>query len=138
MLNVWFLVSSDFSPKEAWGEPSKMSGLLLLTLRALRQAVGYPCVIHCGYELTGHTSGSQHHIGNAADFHFEGISLKDAIPLVEEALDKLQVSDRVGLGVYIDWAHPGFHLDVRGTRARWGRVGGKYVSYAAARAEAMK
>jgi hypothetical protein len=34
-----------------------------------------------------------------------------------------------GLGIYPDWAHPGFHLDLRGYKARWGRVEGSYVAY---------
>jgi len=128
-----------FSPNENWGDPFMMNGLLLLLLDAIRGRWGKPFVIHCGYETSGHASKSQHYVGNAVDFH-----IKDELPFyaqvekMEQILAELQVADKVGLGIYPDWAHPGFHLDVRGTRARWGRIGGKYVSFKEALVYARK
>ena len=42
-----------------------------------------------------------------------------------EALNDLQVAEKVGFGIYPDWNSPGFHLDARGEWARWGYIGDK-------------
>lgn len=128
-VDIWFLIGSEFSRAEPWGDSRKMSGVLLLVLRALRQAVGKPFVIHCGYELTGHTSDSKHHTGEAVDFHVADMPYVNAVLAIQAATVALQVDGFIGLGIYPEWEHPGFHLDIRPNRARWGRVGGKYVSY---------
>lgn len=136
-MNIWDIVGDHFTKNEAWGNADKMSGFLLLVIHALRKVVGQPFVIHCAYATAGHEDGSQHYVGGAVDFHIEGMSFKDAIAAVEQALTALQIENRVGLGIYPDWpeAIRGFHLDVRGVRARWGRVNGVYVTYEAAKKE---
>ena len=122
-----------FHPEEpGWkGNFHKVNGLLLLLLDALREEIGHPFVVHCAYETGGHSPNSQHYLGNAVDFHIEGLSFPEAIERMEEALERLQVADRVGFGIYPDWNNPGFHLDVRnvGRKVRWGRIGEQYVSY---------
>lgn len=131
-----------FRPEEpGWkGNFHKVNGLLLLLLDALREEIGYPFVIHCAYETSGHSPKSQHYIGNAVDFHIEGLPFPEAVIRMEEALERLQVADRVGLGLYPCWYNPGFHLDVRndGKRARWGRIKGDYLSYDYVREWTMK
>jgi uncharacterized protein YcbK (DUF882 family) len=133
-----------FHPEEkGWkGNFHKVNGLLLLLLDALREEIGCPFVIHCAYETSGHSPKSQHYLGNAVDFHIEGLPFLEAMGRMERALENLQVSDRVGLGIYPHWLHPGFHLDVRGLRARWGRfdygLSRGYVSYEVARRWVME
>ena len=114
-----------FNKNEAWGKPQKINGLLLLLLDKIRDLSGWPIIIHCGTQ-GHHVRHSQHFKGNAVDFHFETeVSLKEQVVRLLEILDILQVGNRVGLGVY-RW---GFHLDVRGTKARWGRIGKDYISF---------
>jgi len=111
-----------FTYGEKWGAPERISGLLLLTLDRVRESLGHTIVIHCGYEAAGRVANSQHTIGNAVDYHVEGIPFYDAYTMQSAIFDFLQISDRIGFGIYPDWNTPGFHLDVRGTRARWGAV----------------
>jgi len=118
-----------FIKGEAWGNPDEMNGCLLLLLDAVREIVGQQFVIHCGYETEGHTPSSQHYLGNAVDFHIlTTIPFQRQIDIMEATLNELQVADVVGLGLYPDWQNPGFHLDIRGNKARWGRVV-EYVSF---------
>ena len=56
---------------ENWGDADKMNGILLLTTDTIRNVYDSPFIIHCGYELEGHTKGSQHGLGNAIDFHIK-------------------------------------------------------------------
>lgn len=144
-MNIWDFIapkenSGGFSPKENWGEPFKLNGFLLLTMYALRIYTGWPIIINNAYALSGHSVGSQHYVGNAADWHFKTI-----VPFVEQVskvinfLSDFQIHNRTGLGIYPVWKHPGFHLDVRGYYARWGWTGlytehgtRKYVSFAEA------
>lgn len=122
-----------FKKSEPWGDPGKMNGFLLLILDEIRHRAGLInsdayIIIHCGYETKGHSEKSQHYKGNAADFHFIGISLMQAYVLIVETLKDLQVLNLIGLGVYPDWNSPGFHLDNRGSKAGWCRIKGKYLS----------
>ena len=118
-----------FIKGEAWGNPDEMNGCLLLLLDAVREIVGKEFVIHCGYETDGHTSASQHYMGNAVDFHvLTTLPFQKQIDRMEEVLKGLQVDEAVGLGAYHDWYNKGFHLDVRGFKARWARIDGEYVS----------
>ncbi|HHL40886.1 MAG TPA: hypothetical protein ENJ37_10305 [Deltaproteobacteria bacterium] len=133
-MSIW-TYAEGFSPGEKWGEPDRMNGLLLLLLAALRRefrAVDASArfIVHAGFATSGHAPRSQHYSGNAADFHVETtLSYGDQVALMVDALDGLQVTDRVGLGIYPHWNSPGFHLDVRGEKRRWGRLGGGYVSF---------
>lgn len=120
MNTIWDRLK-HFSPQENWGDAEKMNGSLLWLLDAVREHFGCPVVIHCGYQESGHASNSQHYLGNAADFHLvTPMPLEEQYSALEEFLYSLQTNDHVGLGVYPQWNSPGFHLDVRGTKARWG------------------
>lgn len=135
-----------FSPREAWGDPSKMNGLLLLLMYAIRLIAGLAIIIHCAYEKSGHAEKSQHGLANAVDFNLvTALPFYAQILLVEKILRGLQLWDRIGIGIYPAWNTPGFHLDVRGTHAEWGWIGEKdkkgnkvYVSYEAAKEYAQK
>jgi hypothetical protein len=123
---IWDVVKY-FSPREKWGDPSKVSGTLILVMDAVREAYGddpslYSFILHCAYELSGHSDNSYHYIGKAADFHIRNKSTKELFSTqvfrMVTTLRELQITDFVGLGIYPQWNSPGFHLDVRGERAR--------------------
>lgn len=118
-----------FTRTENWGDADKMNHDLLLLLDTIRDILGKPISINCGYETSGHAKKSQHALGNAVDFVVRGMSMQEAYDTIIEALDELDMNDKVGLGVYMHWNTPGFHIDVRGKKARWSRnKAGKYVS----------
>lgn len=115
-----------------------MNGSLLLLLDAFRENFGPEArfIIHCGFDPPGtHTDGSLHYTGDAVDFHIEdGEPFPLQLGHMEDNLHRFQVTHRIGLGIYPSWSHPGYHLDLRPTAARWGylpSVG--YVSYAYAK-----
>lgn len=104
----------------------KISPKLLPALEALRVAAGAPVVIHDAYRCEEHNAkvegvkASQHVLGNAADLHIPGKSLKEMYELAEGVPDFANG----GIGLY----DSGFiHVDVRQGKARWARVKGKYV-----------
>jgi hypothetical protein len=136
---ILWLILKNFKVREAWGDPSKMNHLLLYLMDGFRSSLPNGCWIkvHCGYKEGGHTKNSFHYKGKAIDFHVVGISALEAEACLMHYLSQSKVIDGVeyqllnyvGLGLYPEWANPGFHLDVRGKRASWARVGGAYVSY---------
>lgn len=132
----WHLVAPYFTSDENWGDPDKIKPELLFALLRIRTHVGYPFHVHEGYAKSGHSPSSQHYVGAAVDGHFSGISFKQAILRVEEAIEPFD--SVLGLGLYPLWSNPGFHIDVRGHRARWGRINGIYVSYQHARDRAFQ
>jgi len=128
-MSIWSYLK-HFSPRENWGDPKKISGTLLLVLDTIRERIGWPIVIHCAYETEGHNPNGYHPRGMAADFHFDiNYPFYYQVGTLLKILAELQMTNSIGLGVYPDWYHPGFHLDVRGYYARWGRIGKRYVSW---------
>jgi uncharacterized protein YcbK (DUF882 family) len=128
-LEIWDVLQ-HFGKHEKWGDPDKMNPALLVLLDKLREIIGKPIIIHCGYDTDGHAPSSQHYVGNAVDFHIVGLPIEQAHEAMQGALHMLGLLDRVGLGIYPFWNSPGFHLDVRGEAARWGRLkNGTYVAY---------
>ena len=138
---IWEAIEG-FKEEENWGKPLMVNGLLLLLLSAIRKEYkkvdpSASFIIHCAYAEKGHSNDSQHYDGNAADFHIlTSVPYRDQITKVLHILQGLQVADRVGLGIYPEWNNKGFHLDVRGTYARWGQINGKYVGFIDALKEA--
>lgn len=144
MKEIWKLIEG-FSVKENWGDPTKINGMLLMTMsnvRILFRRIDPDArfIIHNAYDTKGHATKSQHYVGNATDFHIESsLPFWKQVLAIENILRELQIFDRVGLGIYPDWNNPGFHLDVRGEKARWGKVKETYgyVSFADAYAKAV-
>ena len=129
MITIWNELK-HFEITENWGEPDKMNGALLLLLDTIRDIYDESFVVHYGYATSGHCAHSQHYIGNAVDFHIDSVySFKTQIDKMLNIFDILQVSDRVGFGIYPNWNNPGFHLDLEGKKARWGRIRTEYVSF---------
>jgi uncharacterized protein YcbK (DUF882 family) len=101
---------------------------LLLALEKLRATLGKPIRINSACRCRAHNakvggaSDSQHVQGNAADIRVRGLSPRD---LYYEAI-RVPDFDAGGIGVY---PRDGFvHVDVRDRRARWGKIGGRFVS----------
>ena len=129
---IWQKIAPYFSLEE-FTEPEKMSGLLLLILFELRFYSGWPLVIN---STTGgiHCKNSFHYRGMAADFYLQtpngSIPFLDQIDYLQLYLLEMQLEDSVGWGIYFNWYKPGFHLDVRGYKARWiCREHGKYLPF---------
>ena len=111
--NDWEMIT-HFNKNENWGDAHKMSLTLVYTLDRLRQYIGKPIVIHCGYELRDF--GGQHPLGNAVDCHCIGMDL------IEFFIAASRFTEFKGIGIYPNWENPGLHLDVRAElkRAQWG------------------
>ena len=104
----------------------QLDSRLLDGLEALRTLAGVPVVVHAGYRCAKHNRevggvpNSEHTLGLAADIDLPGVALQR---MYELALEVPQFAGG-GIGAY----DGGFlHVDVRDHRARWARVGGRYV-----------
>lgn len=102
----------------AWGDYTKMNGLLLRILDEIREEAGASITVHCGYELR-EGSNSEHRRGNAVDFHFNKITPAQGYRAIIKVLTKYNLLNRYGLGYYSWWIHRGFHLDLRGYKCVW-------------------
>ena len=135
----WRLIR-NFSLSENWGDPYQMDRDLIYLLEVLRGLFRFPFSIHCGYQKRPEKPTSQHNFGKACDFHIDGMTFIDAVDLmlifIGPKPSGIGVSEIIGLGIYPHWKNPGFHIDTRGERARWGAVmdGGRqvYVSFSEA------
>jgi len=123
----WKLVR-HFTPEENWGDWRKVYRELVFLLDAFREFVDRRVVLHNVLDLSGHTDGSYHYPGMAADFHVEGMHVVDQF-IAASRFDGFN-----GLGVYPAWENPGLHGDIRPKRlklepdARWLRTrGGVYL-----------
>jgi len=137
-MNIWDTVYPYFDSTENWGDISRINPLLPFVLCRIREQVQWSFHVNNAYATHGHSEKSQHYQGNAVDGYFQGIAMQIAVVEMELALKKLGIENKVGLGIYIDWNNPGFHLDIRGHKARWGRnKSGVYVAYDEVRKEIM-
>ena len=106
------------SGRNAWGDYTKMNGLLLKILDEIRATAGASITVHCGYEPREGTN-SEHRRGNAVDFHFNGITPAKGYKAIIAVLKKYNLQDKAGIGYYHWWVHRGFHLDLRGYKCVW-------------------
>lgn len=134
-MNIWDAIDPDeyggFTPSENWGDHNKICGLLLMALFIIRRESGWPIIIHNAYKTQGHSKNSQHYKAKASDWHFKtDVPFKEQVETVLDILDKYQLSDSMGVGIYPFWNNPGFHTDSRGSKARWSyNKHGKMVSF---------
>jgi uncharacterized protein YcbK (DUF882 family) len=104
----------------------QISERLIDALEDLRKKAGVPVLVHAGYRCPSHNlqvgsvPNSQHTLGLAADLHLAGFALQ---AMYELAAQVPAFADG-GIGAYDSNF---LHVDVRGHRARWARVRGKYV-----------
>ena len=122
-----FNENEQYNGANAWGDPEKVDVFLLWILALIRREIRKldptaTITIHCAYEITGH-KGKTHPLGIAADWHINStIPYHELIGQVLVILHQYNLSNLVGLGIYPCWNSKGFHLDVRGIRARWGYI----------------
>jgi hypothetical protein len=103
--------------KEKFGIHEYMDLGLMILLQQLRNMVGSPFIIHCGYKEEGHAKSSFHYYGKAVDLHPK-MGLQCMLKIVSAWWPG-------GVGVYFDWIDNGVHLDT-GPLRRWVRDNGKY------------
>jgi len=77
-----------------------------LRIQVMRTETDKSIRINCAYDLEGHSRGSRHALGLAADIVIRGLSL-------QEQFEAAWKSGFRGIGVYPDWITPGIHVDVR-------------------------
>lgn len=102
----WKLVR-HFSPKEKWGNWRKVYRDLIFTLDAFAEFVGRRVILHNVFDVSGHSDGSYHYVGQAGDLHVEGLHVIDQF-IAASRFDGFN-----GLGVYPNWINPGLHCDIR-------------------------
>lgn len=106
-------------------DSSKVDARLCSALEAVRIAGGVPIIIHVAWDNAGHAPASYHYKGQAVDFHFA-----PALPREKQLAAILGVHELGGIGWYPDWAHPGWHVDLRqGPRLFWVGKSGKYTYF---------
>lgn len=127
----WKEFAPFFSERENWGVPERVRWYHvqhLWLIRTTMKEMGYdwPMKIHCSYDLSGHAPKSYHSRDSeskATDFHFDtNASLAKQVIVLGAATCKTRIKNFLGIGVYPGWNNPGFHLDSRGYRTRWGFV----------------
>lgn len=101
---------------------------LVEALQRLRDLANMPIRVISGYRCKEHNTkvggakNSYHTKGVAADIVIDDLSVAQMYRLAEE----IEEFHNGGIGAYPD---DGFiHVDVRDGRARWAKVGGRYVS----------
>ena len=118
-----FDITDDFTANEFEPQPERMNGALVLVGQAIRDLVHIRMEVISAGGTTGHTDLSQHYFWNAFDFWCPDVAYSVALHRINLALKTLQIEDRVGFGIYPDYRYtPSFHIDLRGHKARWGRV----------------
>ena len=124
-----------FRPSENWGDIELLQWhhvhhLELIRKTMIMQGNDWPMIIHNSAATTGHSKDSYHYRGLATDFHFNTpISLFEQLQALKHALRRVSLFNYVGLGFYLDWRIPGFHLDSRGRMSRWMRIKHEYREY---------
>lgn len=129
----WKLLK-HFYYNEAWGNPDKMSFMLLVLMDQFRESLPSGCKVkvHRGYSEDN--SKSLHYTGEAVDFHVIGCGFLDAEYHLKNFLIRRKLMNEVELGIYPDWNDPGFHVGLQRDGGTWsGRYvkvekHGKYVS----------
>lgn len=97
---------------------------LVLRLERLRELVGRPIFVVSGYRTPEHNrfvggeDNSFHLRGMASDITWSGIEMKRAVALAEKVGFN-------GIGQYPD--KHSIHVDVRGWKARWIKIAGRFV-----------
>jgi uncharacterized protein YcbK (DUF882 family) len=116
---------SEFTCHDVAGTPVPVQyldnvQLLANNLQVLRDALGVPVRVLCGYRTPAHNKAvggvkqSQHLVAKAGDLTVAMLTPKELHAKIEELIEAGKMKQG-GLGLY-----PGFvHYDVRGNKARW-------------------
>lgn len=132
---IWNFIN-HFSMFENWGNPNKISGILLLVINAVRDILGLPIRLSSpAWSDHGHASNSYHYKGMALDGYitrsvFTVFEILDNF--IKALEDKLQIHN-YALGYYPWWNDKkcvGIHFDVREKQVFWiSPKQGEYIYY---------
>ena len=115
--------------KSDWGkDPEKVHPRLVQIIDEIREISGVPISIHVAYDYGGHSSKSYHYRDPAlaCDLHFKA----GIISYTEQLQLFLMYPEINGIGIYKEWKHPGFHVDLRQPpRLFWEQKNGVYNYY---------
>lgn len=139
----WDHIQYVDSKFDYWGDRDNVNPMLPLLMDRFRSSCGCPITINCSADSEGHKPNGDHPKGNGVDFHMKSMSKKERFVFVDylsqiRALDdylkstrvfRIPVDQIIALGIYPQWKNPGFHLGIRGYKARWGWLDGKQVSF---------
>lgn len=106
----------------------KVDPQLVEALEQLRAIVGRPLIVTSAYRCEEHNKAVG---GERSSYHVRGLAADVLVPKDMSLFDFYQAALLVpafangGIGVYPKERF--LHLDVRGVKARWARVQGKYV-----------
>lgn len=117
----------NFIPSEWKKDPNKVHPKLVQILDNIREISKIPIIIHVAFDYGGHSTNSYHYKNPslAVDWHFN-----TELTLSEQLEFILPHKDINGIGVYPEWAHKGFHTDLRKSpRLFWLNIDGKYRYY---------
>lgn len=118
-------ISTEHFKLSEWvKDPSRVDTRLCHALEAVRKSGGVPITIHVAYDTAGHAPQSYHYSGKAVDFHFS-----PRLPLADQFAAILSATGLGGIGYYPEWAHPGWHVDLRDDRLFWVQRAGCYHYY---------
>ena len=118
-----------------FNSPGKVNPALLSTICFFLILTDREYIHHSDYRPLR----SEHHFGNALDFRahtYVGmtkrqklIQYKKDLVSLQEFLEILGLTNKVGLGIYPQSNNPFFHLDLRSHKARWAEINSQYVSW---------
>ena len=100
-----------FRKKEFKKDPDKVVPTLVFLMDKIRQASGWPIIIHVAWDDSGHSPHSYHYKGMAVDFHWKADLQK--FSYIEQFALLSQFRQIGAIGFYPFWSHPGWHIDVR-------------------------
>ncbi len=124
---------SEFVCRCGCGEDD-ISPKLVAALEQLRDLAGKPVNVVSGCRCPAHnravggTTDSFHvpdrrRAGEAADIVIPGFSIKKMYRLAEQ----ISAFNCGGIGLYPEAQPPFIHVDIRGYKSRWAKIGGHYV-----------
>ena len=132
--DIKYFEPEEFEDPDHFGSWTMLNRQVLVAIDKLRELMDAPIIIHsavCIDGLCGHTAGSFHLVCNgckAIDFHVDTttMSIRKQYQIIESMCVVPYLTFQ-GIGVYHDWVHPGFHVDMGNRFQRWVRKDGLYT-----------
>lgn len=105
-----------FKREEFKKDPDKVIPSLVFLMDEIREASGFPIIIHVAWDDSGHTPKSLHYKGMAVDFHWKADLNK--FSYLEQFCLLSQFRKIGAIGFYPFWNNPGWHIDIRSNLVR--------------------